>query len=79
LLKFSLRCSEAKSIALTLFGLVLDIILEKQFGEEVKTMNIIVQLRDSVNVIREFVAPSYRPERHYMRGPGPACAARTAS
>jgi hypothetical protein len=24
--------------------------------------------------IREFVAPSYRPERHYMRGPGPACA-----
>ena len=56
-----------------------DIILEKQFGEEVKTMNIIVQLRDSVNVIREFVAPSYRPERHYMRGPGPACAARTAN
>jgi hypothetical protein len=26
--------------------------------------------------IREFVAPSYRPERHYMRGPGPACARR---
>lgn len=22
---------------------------------------------------REFVWPSYRPERHYMRGPGPAC------
>ena len=20
---------------------------------------------------REFVAPTYRPERHYMRGPGP--------
>ncbi len=33
-------------------------------------MSILVQLRDSVNVIREFVAPSYRPERHYMRGPG---------
>ncbi|NKC50949.1 hypothetical protein HED63_11300 [Ochrobactrum cytisi] len=31
-------------------------------------MSILVQLRDSVNVIREFVAPSYRPERHYMRG-----------
>ncbi|ABS13735.1 conserved hypothetical protein [Brucella anthropi ATCC 49188] len=44
---------------------------------KVKTMSILVQLRDSVNVIREFVAPSYRPERHYMRGPGPACAART--
>ncbi|WP_164742955.1 hypothetical protein [Mesorhizobium sp. Z1-4] len=26
--------------------------------------------------MREFVAPSYRPERHYMRGPGPACAKR---
>ncbi len=26
--------------------------------------------------IREFVVPSYRPERHYMRGPGPACARR---
>ncbi|WP_170990251.1 hypothetical protein [Aquamicrobium sp. LC103] len=23
--------------------------------------------------LREFFAPSYRPERHYMRGPGPAC------
>ncbi len=23
--------------------------------------------------VREFVMPSYRPERHYMRGPGPAC------
>ena len=22
---------------------------------------------------REFVAPTYRPERHYMRGPGPKC------
>ena len=22
--------------------------------------------------IREFIAPSYRPELHYMRGPGPA-------
>ncbi|EFG36794.1 conserved hypothetical protein [Brucella sp. NVSL 07-0026] len=29
-----------------------------------KTMAILFQLRDSVNVIREFVAPSYRPERH---------------
>jgi hypothetical protein len=24
--------------------------------------------------VREFVAPSYRPELHYMRGPGPAYA-----
>ncbi|WP_189363264.1 MULTISPECIES: hypothetical protein [unclassified Mesorhizobium] len=25
---------------------------------------------------REFVAPRYRPELHYMRGPGPATARR---
>ena len=24
--------------------------------------------------VREFVAPVYRPELHYMRGPGPAYA-----
>ena len=29
--------------------------------------------------IREFVAPTYRPERYYMRGPGPACARRGTS
>lgn len=28
------------------------------------------------SAFREFVAPTYRPERHYMRGPGPACAHR---
>jgi len=28
--------------------------------------------------MREFLAPSYHPERHYMRGPGPACARRAA-
>jgi hypothetical protein len=27
-----------------------------------------------LNAVREFVAPSYRPELHYMRGPGPAYA-----
>jgi hypothetical protein len=26
--------------------------------------------------VRDFVAPRYRPEKHYMRGFGPACAAR---
>ena len=26
--------------------------------------------------LRCFVAPPYRPEKHYMRGFGPACAAR---
>jgi len=29
--------------------------------------------------VREFLAPSYHPERHYMRGPGPACARRGGS
>ncbi|WP_446720909.1 hypothetical protein [Mesorhizobium sp. 131-2-1] len=28
------------------------------------------------SAIREFLAPRYRPELHYMRGPGPACARR---
>jgi hypothetical protein len=26
--------------------------------------------------LRDWIAPRYRPEKHYMRGPGPACAAR---
>lgn len=29
---------------------------------------------NAVVAVREFLAPSYKPERHYMRGPGPACA-----
>lgn len=41
-------------------------------------MGLVVQLRQRINVLREFLAPSYRPEKHYMRGPGPACAARVA-
>jgi hypothetical protein len=24
------------------------------------------------SAVREFIAPSYRPELHHMRGPGPA-------
>ncbi|EKF19220.1 hypothetical protein [Nitratireductor pacificus] len=28
-------------------------------------------------VLREFIAPRYHPERHYMRGPGPACRKRS--
>ncbi|EJM98126.1 hypothetical protein [Phyllobacterium sp. YR531] len=41
------------------------------------TMTMIFQLRDTLRIVREFVVPSYRPERHYMRGPGPACAQRS--
>ena len=29
--------------------------------------------------VRSLIAPRYRPERHYMRGYGPACAAREAA
>ena len=39
-------------------------------------MSIFLQLRGYVHSVREFVVPSYHPERHYMRGPGPACARR---
>lgn len=31
------------------------------------------------SAIREFVAPRYRPELHYMRGPGPASARRESA
>lgn len=33
-------------------------------------------IRRRIRSIRELIWPSYRPERHYMRGPGPACARR---
>ncbi|MGX5846663.1 hypothetical protein ACWGTO_06240 [Mesorhizobium sp. PL10] len=31
-----------------------------------------------LSAARDFVAPRYRPELHYMRGPGPAFARRAA-
>lgn len=34
------------------------------------------QITHYAAAVREFIAPSYHPERHYMRGPGPACAKR---
>ncbi len=39
-------------------------------------MRLIFAMREYAVAAREFVAPRYRPERHYMRGPGPACARR---
>lgn len=39
-------------------------------------MTILLHFTRCASALREFVAPSYRPERHYMRGPGPACARR---
>ena len=39
-------------------------------------MNLRTLLTDWFSDAREFVAPRYRPELHYMRGPGPAFARR---
>ncbi|MBZ0162612.1 MAG: hypothetical protein K8H74_07855 [Notoacmeibacter sp.] len=39
-------------------------------------MTLIAALRSYGKALREFMLPTYRPERHYMRGPGPACAKR---
>lgn len=36
-----------------------------------KHLSLIVPI---LSAFREFVAPRYRPELHYMRGPGPAYA-----
>lgn len=37
-------------------------------------MTIWLHIARGALAVREFFIPSYRPERHYMRGPGPACA-----
>ncbi|MCO5148011.1 MAG: hypothetical protein M9895_17770 [Aquamicrobium sp.] len=37
-------------------------------------MTIVARFIGIAVAVREFLAPTYRPERHYMRGPGPACA-----
>lgn len=39
-------------------------------------MSFWISIRQVAIAVREFVAPTYRPEQHYMRGPGPACARR---
>lgn len=41
-----------------------------------KAMRFIAAFGKCAIVLREFFAPRYHPERHYMRGPGPACARR---
>ena len=41
-----------------------------------KTMALIHVIRSLPVRVRRLVAPVYRPEKHYMRGFGPACAAR---
>ena len=36
-------------------------------------MDLLKRVAHCAVALREFLAPSYHPERHYMRGPGPAC------
>jgi hypothetical protein len=36
-----------------------------------------MRFRSMMTAFREWAANRYKPEKHYMRGPGPACAART--
>jgi hypothetical protein len=45
-------------------------------GQGSTKMAIWTRLTTCAFAVREFIAPTYRPERHYMRGPGPACARR---
>lgn len=41
------------------------------------TTRAVAALRTMLARLKEAVSPSYRPELHYMRGRGPACARRT--
>jgi len=45
-------------------------------GQGTRVMTFIGKLTVCASAIREFIAPTYRPERYYMRGPGPAHARR---
>ena len=39
-------------------------------------MKLLASFKQLASLLREFVAPRYRPELYYMRGPGPASARR---
>jgi hypothetical protein len=42
-------------------------------------MEFLAPITQLASTVREFVAPRYRPELHYMRGPGPAYARRMST
>jgi hypothetical protein len=42
-------------------------------------MELLAPITHIATALREFVAPRYRPELHYMRGPGPAYARRMSA
>lgn len=50
--------------------------IRKQYPKRIENMKFWNQITVCALALREFVVPTYRPERHYMRGPGPACARR---
>lgn len=41
-------------------------------------MRLFNYMREHATAIVAVLGSGYHPERHYMRGPGPACAARAA-
>ena len=47
----------------------------QQAGEG-KVMKLLASFKQLASMLRELFAPRYRPELHYMRGPGPASARR---
>lgn len=42
-------------------------------------MELLAPITQLASVFRDFVAPRYRPELYYMRGPGPAFARRVST
>jgi hypothetical protein len=42
-------------------------------------MELLAPITNLASAFREFVAPRYRPELYYMRGPGPAYARRMST
>jgi hypothetical protein len=68
------------NIAFTEYSLLVAIVRPHSEGTSEGTgtgkMTFWNQITFYASALREFVAPTYRPERHYMRGPGPAYARR---
>jgi hypothetical protein len=50
--------------------------LRKNRPKRNKDMTLVNLMRRLFAAMREMIAPSYKPERHYMRGPGPATSRR---
>ncbi|WP_421854633.1 hypothetical protein [Oricola sp.] len=46
--------------------------------EDTESMRLLKLFSQAVATIANVAGPSYQPELHYMRGPGPACARREA-